>query len=164
MIDRCFADRRNLWSLAPTGTPPPTRFDRLARDPDRTVRLAVAQRNDVGPEVLALLQRTRTRRFAPTAAVRPLFQARPHSSRVAAPRPGRPRTHALVPGLRHLTPPAGPSGPCRLAIAPAGADPAAGRRPRPVGPPPARGVPGERTAETVLEAFVARPDLRETLT
>ncbi|MGW4650539.1 hypothetical protein [Kitasatospora sp. NPDC004289] len=164
VIDRCFADRRDLWSLATNRHTPADAVDRLARDPDRTVRLAVAQRNDVGPEVLALLAEDPDEEVRAHAAVRPLFQARPHSSPGwQPPAPAGPeltawyRACATSPHLLARQAVAGsPMLPPEL-VPLLAADP----------DPSVRHLLAEyqenAPAETVLEAFVARPDLRETL-
>lgn len=55
VVEACFAEGRNLYSLARNPHTPADAVARLARDPDPEVRERVAARADIGPSLLAEL-------------------------------------------------------------------------------------------------------------
>ncbi|MFJ8039892.1 hypothetical protein ACIRBX_05150 [Kitasatospora sp. NPDC096147] len=77
VTDRCLAERRDLTLLASNRHTPAEVVALLARDPDRAVRLRIAERADVGAELLTLLATDPDEEVRARAAVQPLFQARP---------------------------------------------------------------------------------------
>ncbi|MFI5527120.1 hypothetical protein ACIA8O_01060 [Kitasatospora sp. NPDC051853] len=164
VIDRCLAEQRDLRLLAHNPHTPADVVTRLARDPDRAVRLAVAQRLDATTDVLALLADDPDEEVRAHAAVRPLFQARPDRS----PRrwPSDPVSPELAAWYRTCA-----TSPHLLARQAAASSPALPPELVPLlaaDPDPTvrhriAEYQGTAPAATVLETFITRPDLRDTL-